>query len=133
MITLLAGNAFLGAVCSHFFSDFTRFSLSLHPRLIHYKCLQPVSGLVSACTILEQFAQLLLLLLQFAVFQAAVSHPPYLLLIFSIGLLHLVDHQARSALVNASHFLLVSLLTVELLQNSTDSLRQKPLNLVTKS
>lgn len=49
-ITLLAGTASLWMVCSDFWSDFTRSSLSLHPRLIHYKCLQPVSDLVSACT-----------------------------------------------------------------------------------
>lgn len=49
-ITLLAGNAFLWTVCSDFLSDFTRSSLSLHPRLIHYKCLQPISGLASSCT-----------------------------------------------------------------------------------
>lgn len=49
-ITLLAGNAFLWMVCSDFLSDFTRSSLSLHPRLINYKCPQPVAGLASACT-----------------------------------------------------------------------------------
>lgn len=49
-ITILAGNAFLWMVCSDFLSDFTRSSLSLHPRQIHYTCLQAVSGATVACS-----------------------------------------------------------------------------------